>query len=557
MTWLRLTTSPRTARKFILAALVALTLGNSPLWAQSFAGYGDAGQIVIGQGDGVLPRWRTSVGPLTIQPSGIISVDLTASPYLTGMLSMGNGGCNASLRPQAGGLLYSSAVGCKLLPRTPFVNQMLMSGPGPTYAPHWSQSIFADGFAANSLLWSNGPNNVQGLSPAPSALLVTDASGKPSLQAPQSSLSFASGKLGCTSASASQLGCVTPDNVTIQVVGGLLTAIGGAASSIGIGSTTVTGSGKWLYNDGVHLAAVSGSGTANNVATAGGAFSTGNFAIGNGSGDLIDSGISATVKPDFYVSTTGVDAGDCTNVGSPCRHIAYAALQALKSNSGNGNQTVHLAAGTYTEDVVISGMGYNAGTNGQSQQLVFSGAGSGSTIWDTNSTAQCGVLTANYGANLSVTNMTLRDTGSTSCKSLLFANLGGFINVLANVNFGAVHQSHMFCEEPGSLIEVWNNISITGPISPNPRSHAQANTGCLIEYASSTVTFNGTTITWGTGFFEANDFAIVYLNSFGQVNSTSGPRYALNTGLLNTNGVGCGSTPGSSAGTTSNSGICK
>lgn len=47
--------------------------------------------------------------------------------------------------------------------------------------------------------------------------------------------------VGCTPASNTQLGCVQPDGVSTKIVGGLLTAIAGVASSIGIGSTTITG----------------------------------------------------------------------------------------------------------------------------------------------------------------------------------------------------------------------------------------------------------------------------------------------------------------------------
>lgn len=47
--------------------------------------------------------------------------------------------------------------------------------------------------------------------------------------------------VGCTPATTSQLGCVEPDGVTTNIVGGKLTAIAGVASSIGIGSTSITG----------------------------------------------------------------------------------------------------------------------------------------------------------------------------------------------------------------------------------------------------------------------------------------------------------------------------
>lgn len=47
--------------------------------------------------------------------------------------------------------------------------------------------------------------------------------------------------VACTPASTTQLGCVQPDGVTTKIVGGQLTAIAGVASSVGIGSTAITG----------------------------------------------------------------------------------------------------------------------------------------------------------------------------------------------------------------------------------------------------------------------------------------------------------------------------
>jgi len=289
------------------------------------------------------------------------------------------------------------------------------------------------------------------------------------------------------------------------------------------------------------------------VATLGGSLITGNVPKAS-AGGLVDSGVSFNVKSDFYVATGGSDTTDCTASGSPCLTISYATLQALKANAGNAIQTIHLAAGTYHEDVVVSGVAYNAGTNGQSQQLIYSGAGSGSTIWDSGSTSQCGVLTINYGANVSITNLTMQDTGALACKSLMFVNLGGLGNVLQGVNFGVANSTHLFCEEPSSVIEVWNSISITGPMTL--LNHAQANTGCLIEYVNSTVTFNGGLSTFTSGFFEANDYGIIYLNSFGLVNTSAGLKYTVNTGLVNSNAWGCANIPGTGT-SVSNQGLCK
>jgi hypothetical protein len=48
--------------------------------------------------------------------------------------------------------------------QSPFPNKLLMSG-FKGQAPNWTQTTWADGYAAYSLLYSNGPNNVQALAP--------------------------------------------------------------------------------------------------------------------------------------------------------------------------------------------------------------------------------------------------------------------------------------------------------------------------------------------------------------------------------------------------------
>ncbi len=51
---------------------------------------------------------------------------------------------------------------------------------------------------------------------------------------------------------------------------------------------------------------------------------------------------------DRYVSTTGTNAGDCSNPGSPCLTISYAIGQAVSSDN------IHVEAGTYNENVQIN-----------------------------------------------------------------------------------------------------------------------------------------------------------------------------------------------------------
>lgn len=256
-----------------------------------------------------------------------------------------------------------------------------------------------------------------------------------------------------------------------------------------------------------------------------------------------------TVKANFYVATSGTDTGDCTNIGSPCATINYAVQQSKKSNAGNFQQQINLAAGTYHEDVTVSGHSYNAGTSCCAFELIISGAGPASTIWDTNSTVACGVLTANFGGNVAIQQLTIKDTGSTTCKSLLFANLGGFISVLQSVTFGQVHQSHLYCEEAASQVIVWNSITVLGGYTA--KSIAQANTGCTLIFINSTITFSTGTLTVSFGGMEAHDNAVIYLASFGTINAALGPRFYVDDGLIVTNGFGCTSIPGSSAGVAS------
>lgn len=56
-----------------------------------------------------------------------------------------------------------------------------------------------------------------------------------------STLNFSGTTLNCTSASPTQVGCVEPDNVTIQITGGKLVAVGASATSVTALGTSVSG----------------------------------------------------------------------------------------------------------------------------------------------------------------------------------------------------------------------------------------------------------------------------------------------------------------------------
>ena len=93
---------------------------------------------------------------------------------------------------------------------------------------------------------------------------------------------------------------------------------------------------------------------------------------------------------DFYVSTTGVDSGNCLT--NPCRTITYAMNQA-----GSGDR-IHIAGGIYTENLIL----------GKNLNLI--GAGMNATILDGG-----GINTVIYDSSydLAVIDMTIRNGHTT------------------------------------------------------------------------------------------------------------------------------------------------
>jgi len=72
-----------------------------------------------------------------------------------------------------------------------------------------------------------------------------------------------------------------------------------------------------------------------------------------------DPGTPPPVDDGRYVATTGVDTGTCAASASPCATITYAQTQAV------AGETIHVAAGTYPELVIVT------------KPLVFEGANAG------------------------------------------------------------------------------------------------------------------------------------------------------------------------------------
>jgi hypothetical protein len=62
---------------------------------------------------------------------------------------------------------------------------------------------------------------------------------------------------------------------------------------------------------------------------------------------LLIAATASAATPRYVNATTGIDTGDCSNIGSPCLTISYAVTQSVAGD------TINVAAGTYNETVTI------------------------------------------------------------------------------------------------------------------------------------------------------------------------------------------------------------
>ncbi len=89
------------------------------------------------------------------------------------------GGTNANLTASNGGILYSTASAVAILAGTATAGQILRSG--TSAAPSWSTSTYPATNAINTLLYASAANVMSALATANNSMLVTGATGIPSL----------------------------------------------------------------------------------------------------------------------------------------------------------------------------------------------------------------------------------------------------------------------------------------------------------------------------------------------------------------------------------------
>lgn len=94
-------------------------------------------------------------------------------------VSLANGGTNAALTANNGGIVYSTASALAILAGTATARQMLQSG--ATAAPTWSTTTWPATTTANRILYSSSTSVIGEITTANSGLLVTDGSGVPTI----------------------------------------------------------------------------------------------------------------------------------------------------------------------------------------------------------------------------------------------------------------------------------------------------------------------------------------------------------------------------------------
>lgn len=118
----------------------------------------------------------TNTTTLTLPTSGTLA---TTSQIPATPISLANGGTNASLTANNGGIFYSTSTAGAILAGTSTASQLLLSGASTT--PAWSTSTYPTTNAANTLLYASSANTMAALATANSGTLITSSGGVPSI----------------------------------------------------------------------------------------------------------------------------------------------------------------------------------------------------------------------------------------------------------------------------------------------------------------------------------------------------------------------------------------
>jgi hypothetical protein len=127
----------------------------------------------------------TGATSVTFPTSGTLA---TSSSIPTLPLSLANGGTNANLTANNGGIFYSTGSAGAILAGTATAGQLLTSGASTT--PSWTASTYPSTNAVSTLLYASSANVMAALATANDGVLVTSNSGVPSWLANSSTAGF-------------------------------------------------------------------------------------------------------------------------------------------------------------------------------------------------------------------------------------------------------------------------------------------------------------------------------------------------------------------------------
>ena len=130
--------------------------------------------------DGDTGSVTPTAGVVTISggTTGLTTSGAGSTLDLTGVLALANGGTNANLTANDGGIFYSTASAGAILAGTATAHQLLLSGAAG--APSWSTSTYPTTNAINTLLYASAANTMAALATADNGVLITSNAGAPS-----------------------------------------------------------------------------------------------------------------------------------------------------------------------------------------------------------------------------------------------------------------------------------------------------------------------------------------------------------------------------------------
>jgi endosialidase-like protein len=271
--------------------------------------------------------------------------DATGTVALTSQIpslpiSLANGGTNASLTANNGGIFYSTATAGAILSGTATARQMLQSG--ATGAPSWSAATWPSSTTQSNILYSSANNVVGEIASIANGVLITDNSSVPSLLTNGTAgyvLTAQSGAPPAWAANTASLVIHTNGSDAISSAGALtfttVPAAGGA-------SFLFTGSGSTV--------------------TLSLADSKGNVLLGPGSGST--AGVSGSDNV-----ALGVQCLDSSNPISGDANIAIGLACLGSTSTGAGGRNVYI--GSNCAGVVTGG--YNIGIGYLNQNSLTSG----------------------------------------------------------------------------------------------------------------------------------------------------------------------------------------